>query len=609
MRKLKTSQLHVIILIFSLMPFILGMTYSILKSEEKSYLSAAINIAGSERMRTMLIANYSQQLVYKADQRDEVLAILNDEIDRYLVFSNALAYGDVTIGLKANPFEDIKFTAILAKEKANELAFNVRELIQNPQDHNRLTYITENALAIKDTFHDLTERYQKQNDALIKRQMTIDTTMIALGIIITIIGLTYTSKIKNQEHYSKYDFLTELNNRHSFAEFMQSHPHDQYTVFFIDLNKFKPVNDCFGHEVGDQVLVSVSRILRDIFGEALIFRYGGDEFVGLVKIDKRYKVDNKLRNLGSNPTDGKIYHVISTIRMEMAKPIIDHTDTTHLIGISMGVVRGDLGFENWQDLITFADHLMYDSKLVSSNVVTCLNVEEFQSRMNLMMDLTETVSGKNVVPEIIPYHRMGDEAPVLLMLLARWRRFEQVISTAHLLSQIKKSGKLTEFDKYMVTQAFLYVDETPIIVTVTEETMRKALFNGFMALLESNRSSCHQIYLKFKFETLFDIEAYQNILTAKGFGYRIAVDSISVDFALQDYDKYQMIDLFKIDHELFEVILKDTHLALLFKQHLHMISQADKIVIFDGLSERDESLFRMFELPMERMLFSKMNKK
>ncbi|MCL4419684.1 diguanylate cyclase, partial [Patescibacteria group bacterium] len=315
MRKLKTSQLHVIILIFSLMPFILGMTYSILKSEEKSYLSAAINIAGSERMRTMLIANYSQQLVYKADQRDEVLAILNDEIDRYLVFSNALAYGDMTIGLKANPFEDIKFTAILAKEKANELAFNVRELIQNPQDHNRLTYITENALAIKDSFHDLTERYQEQNDALIKRQMTIDASMIALGIIITIIGLTYTSKIKNQEHYSQYDFLTELNNRHSFSEFMRNHPHDQYTVFFIDLNKFKPVNDCFGHEVGDQVLVSVSRILRDIFGESHIFRYGGDEFVGLIKIDDRYKVDSKLRNLGSNPTDGKIYHIISTIRM------------------------------------------------------------------------------------------------------------------------------------------------------------------------------------------------------------------------------------------------------------------------------------------------------
>lgn len=609
MRKLKTSQLHVIILIFSLMPFILGMTYSFLKSNEKSYLSAAINIAGSERMRTMLIANYSQQLVYNEDQREVVLSLLNEEIERYLLFSSALAYGDPSLGLVANPFKDIKAEAISAMEEANEFVFNVKELIKEPQDMNRLDYIADYALAIKDSFHILTEMYQYQNDALIKRQMLIDGTMIAIGIFITIICLTYTSKLKNQEHYSQYDFLTELNNRHSFSDFTRSHPHNQYAVFFIDLNKFKPVNDCFGHEVGDQVLVSVSRILRNIFGETLIFRYGGDEFVGLVKIEDRHTSDNKLRNNGTNPTDGMIYHFISTIRMEMAKPIVDHTDTTHLIGISMGVVRGDLGFKNWQELIVFADHLMYDSKLVSSNVVTCLTEEEFQSRMNLMTDLTETVSGKNVVPEVISYHRMGEEAPVLLMLLARWRRFEQVISTAHLLSQIKKSGKLTEFDKYMVMQAFLRVNEIPIIVTVTEETMRKALFNGFLDLLESNRSSSHQIYLKFKFEALFDAEAYQNILTAKGLGYKIAVDSISVDFALQDYDKYQMIDLFKIDHELFEVILKDTALGLLFKQHLHMISQADKIVIFDGLSERDESLFRMFELPMDRMYFSKTNKK
>jgi diguanylate cyclase (GGDEF)-like protein len=55
----------------------------------------------------------------------------------------------------------------------------------------------------------------------------------------------------------------------------------QVTVFSIDLDDFKGINDTYGHQTGDEVLCIVSRILRRVFAENVVARFGGDEFLVL----------------------------------------------------------------------------------------------------------------------------------------------------------------------------------------------------------------------------------------------------------------------------------------------------------------------------------------
>lgn len=61
-KKKSIAKKNVIVLILSLLPFIIGLSYSIYRSSDRNYFSKAINMAGSQRMRTILIANYAHQI-------------------------------------------------------------------------------------------------------------------------------------------------------------------------------------------------------------------------------------------------------------------------------------------------------------------------------------------------------------------------------------------------------------------------------------------------------------------------------------------------------------------------------------------------------------------
>jgi diguanylate cyclase (GGDEF)-like protein len=99
--------------------------------------------------------------------------------------------------------------------------------------------------------------------------------MIVFGAIITIIGLFLTVKIRQQEYNATYDCLTKLKNRHSLLDYVKEKSPTDFSVFFIDLNKFKLVNDTYGHEVGDEILISVAERLGLVFGTETLYRYGG----------------------------------------------------------------------------------------------------------------------------------------------------------------------------------------------------------------------------------------------------------------------------------------------------------------------------------------------
>jgi diguanylate cyclase (GGDEF)-like protein len=101
------------------------------------------------------------------------------------------------------------------------------------------------------------------------------------------------SKLKAQEEklrtMAHYDALTQLPNRVLFAERLQQamaqarRQDYRLAVVYIDLDEFKPVNDAFGHQAGDELLVDVATRMRaELREEDTLARLGGDEFAALV---------------------------------------------------------------------------------------------------------------------------------------------------------------------------------------------------------------------------------------------------------------------------------------------------------------------------------------
>jgi hemerythrin len=164
---------------------------------------------------------------------------------------------------------------------------------------------------------------------------------------------------KKLESITLTDTLTDLPNRRYALNEIKSALHlykrygNDYSVIFVDVDKFKPVNDTYGHEVGDEVLVWISRFLEDRIRETdVVCRLGGDEFLILLKETK---------------TDSAI---------NVAKKILLSLKEDYEISkywnpsLSMGVSSIDKNTSNASDLIKSADEKMYEAKQKKVGIIT-----------------------------------------------------------------------------------------------------------------------------------------------------------------------------------------------------------------------------------------------
>ncbi|GLQ99187.1 GGDEF domain-containing protein [Dyella mobilis] len=147
------------------------------------------------------------------------------------------------------------------------------------------------------------------------------------------------------------DAITQLPNRRALLDDMQqrlaSLPEDQaLIVAFIDLDEFKPINDRFGHEAGDQFLQTVAKRLRRMLRDGdVAARMGGDEFVVLA-VEQRAKADEAAAALSrrlESATRG---------RFKLDAALVDYE------GASVGVVVAEPGCSNAQALLNRADAAM-----------------------------------------------------------------------------------------------------------------------------------------------------------------------------------------------------------------------------------------------------------
>lgn len=166
--------------------------------------------------------------------------------------------------------------------------------------------------------------------------------------------VTEQKKLHQQlEHLAHYDLLTNLPNRLQLQTFFKreiakaKRHNRQIAVFFIDLNKFKEVNDQYGHSAGDILLKSVSeRLAASVREEDFVARFSGDEFVVVIS-----EFDDK----------GVSQNIAEKIKSALGEPyniLGNSMNNTASIGVSFYPADG----ENASELLEVADQRMYKAK-------------------------------------------------------------------------------------------------------------------------------------------------------------------------------------------------------------------------------------------------------
>lgn len=167
-------------------------------------------------------------------------------------------------------------------------------------------------------------------------------------------------RIQELEKLALLDPLTRLSNRAHLETEIEARLQEKeryglsFGVLFLDIDRFKDINDTYGHPVGDRVLRTVAETLRaaarpfDVFG-----RWGGEEFVGII------------RNVDPEALSG----LAGRCRALVASSRAPVPDGTALVTISVGATLAR-DADTPDSLIQRADRLMYESKLAGRNRVT-----------------------------------------------------------------------------------------------------------------------------------------------------------------------------------------------------------------------------------------------
>jgi len=164
---------------------------------------------------------------------------------------------------------------------------------------------------------------------------------LALAFVRMSIALNQARSIGHERVLARTDELTTLPNRRRLIAEIQSYATRRGSLLLLDLDGFKPVNDTYGHEVGDKVLQQVAqRFSRALPNNALLARLGGDEFGILV-----------------DGTNESVMEIALALRGTLSYPfLVDGHEVS--IGVSIGIADND----GAADLLQRADNAMYSAK-------------------------------------------------------------------------------------------------------------------------------------------------------------------------------------------------------------------------------------------------------
>lgn len=280
-----------------------------------------------------------------------------------------------------------------------------------------LVFMVATALAVVFKVHDYVDELLHAYEDL-----PLDDVFISLNIA-GLIGLAYSlvrvkdltlenrrrrEAERNVEWMATHDALTGLPNRRSLDRLIAAAHRDspRKTVFSIDLDGFKRVNDLFGHAVGNEVLKAVAERLKSCFPDDCIFRIGGDEFIVIADVadaDEAATAGQRILHLLISPIDADVMTVD--------------------VGASVGYAFCAGGSEALSTAILHSDYAMYAAKTSGRNRVLPFDPHMEQTvnkRARLEGALKRAVRDGTIIPHFQPLIDLKTNRVNAFEALARW---------------------------------------------------------------------------------------------------------------------------------------------------------------------------------------------
>jgi len=428
-------------------------------------------------------------------------------------------------------------------------------------------------------FHDSTETNQEFSNTL---------TEISDRAAVAFSNAIWENKLFHQAHY---DSLTTLPNRYLFQDRLEQaierakRNNLNVAVLFIDLDRFKNINDSLGHTIGDELLIEVSKVLlRCARSYDSVARFGGDEFtvvISDVNDDEVYLQSEKLAR-----------RIIETISLPIS--IKDHKfNITSSIGIAM--FPGDA--DNINDLLKNADTAMYEAKNISVGNFQYYKKqqnEETLARLQLENDLRHAIENDQLELYYQPKVNIFDHKIYSVESLIRWHHPELgLVSPTTFIPLAEEIGLITDIGYWIMRtacrQCKLWHDQNirlTVAVNLSVDQFRQPdLYERVIEILDETDVNVKAIEFEITESiTMDNVENTIDMLNKfKDHGLGICIDDFGTGFSSMAYLQKLPINKLKIDKSFIDNVHLDADSASIVKAIVGLAHSLSLSVVAEGV--------------------------
>jgi diguanylate cyclase (GGDEF)-like protein/PAS domain S-box-containing protein len=409
--------------------------------------------------------------------------------------------------------------------------------------------------------------------------------------------MTYQQHLEELAHF---DTLTHLPNRRLLADRMQlAMAHSRRSnlllgVCMLDLDGFKPVNDQYGHEIGDQLLIEVSQRLLDcVRGDDTVARLGGDEFVIL---------------LGDLNSTGELEEALRRV-LQRLSAAYSLTEQPIIVSASIGVTLYPTDRGDTDTLLRHADHAMYLAKEAGKNRYILFNptLIERERDNRAVLDLIRSAVSKNQLrlfyQPIVDCNRgrvVGMEA------LLRWQHpILGLMAPAEFLPLVEGDDELARnVGTWVLEQAIRQADEwrqagldIPVSINVFVQQLRDSEFPQLLlGLLDAYPDlPAGRICIEILESTALDdfASVTRLIELSATHGVRFALDDFGTGFSSLTYLRRLPVNSLKIDQSFVRDMLHDPDDLTIVEGVIGLSTAFRHQVIAEGVETPEHALMLM----------------
>lgn len=392
-------------------------------------------------------------------------------------------------------------------------------------------------------------------------------------------------------HNAYHDDLTNLRNRRRLREdltewILQNEDKSQMALIFMDLNRFKYINDTLGHNVGDQILRDVSkRLSLNLHEEADLYRFGGDEFIIVLK-DK---------------SEEEINEYITEIKSLFLTPFYFKQERIYL-SASLGVSLFPRDGKDVETLVKKADSAMYLAKKMGNNSVqfyTGSLFEDMKRTMQLESALRHAIEEEQFILYYQPQVELKTKEIIGVEALIRWEHPTLgIIPPSEFIPLAEETGLITPISEWVLETACKQNKEwqqsgkAPIRmgVNISSVLFKEDLVEMVTRILKKTKLEPCYLELEITESLMQTPELAISILNQlKSLGVLLSIDDFGTGYSSLAYLRDFPIDSLKIDRTFINEIQKDN--GAIVKMIISMASLLNVSVIAEGIETEEQFSF------------------